>query len=620
MSAATALADHHGEWRHHGGNLSAQRYSPLDQIHADNLDEVEIAWRWSARNFGPTFERKYISTPIMVNGLLYATAGLRRAVVALDPVTGETLWIYRLDEGERTASAPRRSSGRGVAYWSDGEGDDRIYVISPGYQMVALAADSGRPIETFGEKGIVDLRTGLGVEIDLTTTRIGSSSPPLVVGNVLVVGAALDVGTRPRSMSHVPAHVRGFDARTGHQLWRFHTIPKPGEAGHETWLEESWRYTGNAGVWTTMSADVERGLVYLPIEAPTSDYYGGHRPGDNLYSSSLVCLDVKTGERIWHQQTVRHDIWDYDNPAAPILMELTVEGRQIPAVTQLTKQSFAYVYDRLTGEPVWPIVDTPVPQTDVPGEWTAATQPFPQLPLPYDRQGITEDDLIDFTPELREEALAAVRDLRLGKLFSPPSLADADDGTKGTLVMPGSLGGANWEGGAYDPETGILYVASMSAPTLHALANDPNSDVAYSGGGRTPRIQNLPLVKPPYGRITAIDMSTGQHRWMMANADTPEDIASHPALQGIPIERTGRHTRALLLVTSTLLFAGEGWFGSPLVRVHDKATGAILKEIQIPASATGLPMSYEADGRQFIVFAVADRETPAELVALALPD
>lgn len=611
------------EWPHHGGGLHAWRYSPLEQIDAANVATLEVVWRWSAASFGPTPERKYITTPNMVGGILYASAGLRRAVVALDPGTGETLWTWRLDEGEaRTASAPRRNSGRGVAYWRNpaaGE-DERIYVISPGYQMAALDAGTGRLVASFGEGGIVDLRRGLDAGIDVESTRIGSSSPPLVVGNVLVVGAALDPGTRPKSMRQVAAHVRGFDAATGAELWRFHTIPRPGEAGHETWEAESWRYTGSAGVWTTLSADAERGLVYLPVEAPTSDYYGGHRPGDNLYSSALVCLDARTGERRWHYQIVHHDIWDYDNPAAPILMDLEVNGRRIPAVAQLTKQAFTYVFDRLTGEPVWPIAERPVPQSDVPGERTAVTQPFPSRPAPFDRQGFSEADLIDFTPELKARALEAIDGLRLGPLFTPPSLLEAEDGTRGTIVMPGSLGGANWEGGAYDPQSRTLFVASMSAPNVHALARDPDSDLAYSKLGRVPRVDGLPLVKPPWGRITAIDMATGEHRWMMANADTPAEIAGHPALEGLAVPRTGIPTRAMLLATATLLFAGEGWGGSPVLRAHDKATGAIVAGIDLPASVTGLPMTYAVNGRQFIVVAVGDGETTAELVALALPE
>jgi quinoprotein glucose dehydrogenase len=556
----------------------------------------------------------------MAGGVLYATAGLRRAVVALEPTSGELLWSWRMDEGARTGSAPRRNSGRGVAWWQGETGEAFIFVITPGYQLVALAADTGQPVDRFGHAGVVDLRADLGAPVDVSGARIGSSSPPLVVGDVLVVGSALDPGTRPRSKANVAAHVRGFDARTGELLWRFHTIPRPGEQGHDTWGEGSWRYTGNAGVWTTMSADLKRGLVYLPVEAPTSDYYGGHRPGDNLFSSSLVCLDVRTGRRVWHQQTVRHDIWDYDNPAAPILMELPDDGVSVPAVAQLTKQAYIYVYDRVSGRPLWPMEEREVPASDVPGEASSPVQTVPSLPQPFDRQGFTADDLIDFTPQLRAAALDAVKDLRMGPLFSPPSLAEATDGSKGTLVMPGSLGGANWEGGAFDPVSRTLFVPSSTLPSVHALAKDLDSDLAYSKLGRIPRVQGLPLVKPPYGRITAIDMTSGRHRWMIANGDTPADIADHEALRGIPLERTGKPTRAMLLATATLLFAGEGFMGDPVFRAHDKASGEILAEIPLPASATGLPMTYLADGRQFLVVAVAGPGVPAELVALALPD
>lgn len=435
-----------------------------------------------------------------------------------------------------------------------------------------------------------------------------------------MVGAALDPGTRPKSKAHVAAHVRGYDVRTGRQLWRFHTIPRPGEVGHDTWEQDSWRYTGNSGVWTTLSADLERDLVYLPVEAPTSDYYGGHRPGDNLFSSSLVCLQASTGERVWHQQIVHHDIWDYDNPAAPILMDLTIDDQLIPAVAQLTKQSFTYVFNRVTGEPVWPMVEQQVVQSDVPGEQTAPTQPFPSHPLPFDRQGFSEADVLDFTPALRAEALEAIKTYRLGPLFSPPSLADAVDGTAGTLVMPGSLGGANWEGGAWDPDTQTLFVGSMSVPTVHAMAKDENSDVAFSKRGRVPRVQGLPLIKPPYGRITAIDVVAGDHRWMTANGDTPERIRDNPVLAGLEVPRTGKPTRALLLVTASVLFAGEGWMGDPVLRAHDKASGEILAEVALPASMTGLPMTYSINGRQFLVFAVGGPSVPGELVALSLPD
>ena len=618
LTSAAACAGSADNWPHYANDLAASRYSDLDFINADNVENLEIVWRWSSRNFGSRPELKYRTTPIVIDGVVYATAGYRRAVVALDGATGETLWVYRLDEGRRTQSAPRLNSGRGVAYWADGD-DRRLFMVTPAYQLVALRPADGSLIRSFGDEGIVDLKVGLGVALDIDEARIGSSSPPLIVGDIAVIGAAMDPGMRPPSKAHVPGHVRGFDVRTGKQKWIFHTIPRPGEFGHDTWHGDSWRYTGNTGVWAPMSADANRGLVYLPVEAATSDIYGGHRHGDNLFSSSLVCLDAATGERIWHYQIIHHDIWDWDNPTAPILVDIDVDGQAIPAVVQVTKQSFAYVFNRVTGEPVWPIEEKPVPQTQVPGEWTSPTQPHPSRPAPFDLQGVTVEDLIDFTPALREEALQLVADFRLGSLFSPPSLAEAADGTKGTLVVPGSLGGANWESGAIDARTGVLYVSSSTYPSVYALTSDPEySDVDFVKTGRPPRVQGLPLLKPPYGRITAIDLNTGEHLWMIANGDTPESIRNHPALKGVELPRTGKATRAGLLVTKSLLFAGESWSGDPVFRAHDKNSGEIIAEIELPASQTGLPMTYAIDGAQYIVVAVGGNGVSGELVALSV--
>ena len=618
LTSAAACAGSADNWPHYANDLAASRYSDLDFINVDNVENLEIVWRWSSRNFGSRPELKYRTTPIVIDGVVYATAGYRRAVVALDGATGETLWVYRLDEGRRTQSAPRLNSGRGVAYWADGD-DRRLFMVTPAYQLVALRPADGSLIRSFGDEGIVDLKVGLGVALDIDEARIGSSSPPLIVGDIAVIGAAMDPGMRPPSKAHVPGHVRGFDVRTGKQKWIFHTIPRPGEFGHDTWHGDSWRYTGNTGVWAPMSADANRGLVYLPVEAATSDIYGGHRHGDNLFSSSLVCLDAATGERIWHYQIIHHDIWDWDNPTAPILVDIDVDGQAIPAVVQVTKQSFAYVFNRVTGEPVWPIEEKPVPQTQVPGEWTSPTQPHPSRPAPFDLQGVTVEDLIDFTPALREEALQLVADFRLGSLFSPPSLAEAADGTKGTLVVPGSLGGANWESGAIDARTGVLYVSSSTYPSVYALTSDPEySDVDFVKTGRPPRVQGLPLLKPPYGRITAIDLNTGEHLWMIANGDTPESIRNHPALEEVELPRTGKATRAGLLVTKSLLFAGESWSGDPVFRAHDKNSGEIIAEIELPASQTGLPMTYAIDGVQYIVVAVGGNGVSGELVALSV--
>jgi len=616
-----------GEWHYYAGDAGSTRYSSLDRIDASNVGGLEIAWRWTSQNFGTRPEPYMRVTPLYVDGILYTTAGNTRSVVAIDAGTGETLWTYRLDEGTRLRSAPRLNSGRGVAYWSDGV-ESRVIVVTPAYHMISLDAKTGRPEDGFGEDGIVDLRHDLGRQIDVETAEIGSSSPAMVVGDVLVVGAAFPQGLRPPTKEMPPGVVRGYDVRTGALLWTFHTIPGPDEPFRETWEDSSPDYTGNAGVWAPMSADIELGYVYLPVELGTSDYYGGHRPGDNVYSQSLVCLDAGTGRVVWHFQIIHHGIWDYDPPAAPILLDLVVDGREIRAVAQVTKQAFTFVFDRVTGEPVWPIEERPVPQSAVPGERTSPTQPFPTLPEPFDRQGVTEDDLIDFTPELHAEAVEAASHMTLGPLFTPPSVI-VEGGNQGTLVLPGSLGGANWPGAAFDPETRRLFVPSATSATLVGLDSEPDrSNVRFIQGrsavstlvGQPP----IPMIKPPWGRITAIDMDTGRKRWTIANDDTPAYIANHPALEGIKLPRTGRPERAGLLVTRTLLFAGtgNGGGGAPaegVLRAHDKDTGEILAEIPLPAHQTGVPMTYEHEGRQYIVVAVAGRDVPGELVALALP-
>ena len=613
-----------GEWPVYGGDLGSTRYFPLDQIDASNVGKLEIAWRWSAGNFGPRPEANYRVTPIMVDGVLFATAGSRRAAVAIDAVTGETLWVHRMDEGERGRSAPRISSGRGVAYWDPGDGgESRIFYITPGYHMIALDVSTGRPLPNFGRDGVVDLTENLRTPEGLDPVgTIGSSSPPVIVGDVVVVGSAQVSGRRHLSPTAIPGDVRGYSARTGNLLWTFHVVPEDGEPGAETWENDSNEYTGHAGVWTTFSADPDLGLVYLPTEAPTHDWYGGDRLGDNLYSSSLVALDAETGELVWHYQLVHHDIWDFDNPAAPILVDIEVEGRPIKAVVQITKQGWAYVFDRETGEPVWPIEERTVPQSDIPEERTSATQPFPTKPPAFTRQGVKEDDLINFTPELRERAREVVADLEFGSLFSPARLLDPDNGYRGTLRVPRSTGGANWEGGAVDPETGVLYVSSQMGPRVEALEparEGVEVDYTVASVGVPLSVDGLPILKPPYGQITAIDLNRGEILWQIANADTPEEIASHPALVGIDLPRTGRPARVGQLVTRTLLFAGEGVGGKPILRAHDKATGEILAEIELPAPQTGLPMSYMLDGTQYLVVAVGGRNNPAEFVALRLP-
>ena len=609
------------EWRSYGGNLAAHRYSPLDQINADNVGDLRVAWRWYAGNFGPRPEQKNEATPLMINGVLYTTAGTTRNVAAIDPATGETLWVWRPQEDpERFAAAPRRNSGRGLSYWSDGEGDERLIVVTPGFQLAALDPATGRTVPGFGENGIVDMMPGVRGDRQ-EHARIGNSTPALIIGDTIIVGPAHAPGTRPPTMQNLKGDVRAYDARTGRELWSFHTIPAAGEPGYETWLDGSAEYTGNTGVWGRISADVERGLVYLPVEAPTSDWYGGERPGDNLYGNSIVCVDARTGEIVWHFQMIHHDIWDWDNPTAPILMDIVVDGEQIPAVAQVTKQAWVYTFNRVTGEPVWPIEEQPVPPGDVPGEWYAPTQPFPTKPAAFDRQGFTEDDIIDFTPELRAEALEGLSVVRMGPMYTPPSLANADDGTSGTISLPSGIGGANWEGATFDPETGMLYIGSFTNTNVLALVpSEETSDIRYvrGGGAELPWLSGLPVVKPPWGRITAIDMNTGEHAWMRPNSPTPDNVLNNPALEGIDIPETGRATRAMLLTTKTLLLGTDGWGGTPVLRAYDKATGEQIAEVDLPGASSGLMMTYEIDGKQYIAMPVAG-DNGGELIALTLP-
>jgi len=611
-----------GDWPNIHGSHTANRYSPLDQINAENVDDLEIAWSFSTVNFGPTTDFVNPSTPLEIDGVLYANIGSTRNVVALDATSGQVLWLYRYQEGDRFDEAPRKGAGRGVAFWSDGD-ESRVIDVSPGYQLVSLDADTGIPDPNFGDNGKVDLFQGLRNADDprYAYPDIGISAPPFVMNDVIVVGAAHRTGGRPRSKFNTKGDIRGFDVHTGELLWTFHTIPARGEYGFESWLTGN-DITGNSGVWAAISGDPELGHVYLPIEDPTGDYYGGDRHGDNLFSSGLVAVDVRTGERQWHYQFIHHDIWDWDVPSPPIIADLP-NGREV--VMSVTKQAFVYTFDRETGEPVWPIVERPVPPGDVPGEWYSPTQPYPTRPAPFDRQGFTEDDMIDFTPELRALALESVEDFRLSpSLFSAPSLADAPDGTRGRLGLPSSTGGSNWESSALDPETGVLYVPSRTVLQVLALAKNPDSDIDLSQGFgvRSPRVQGLDIVKPPYGRVTAIDMNSGDHLWWIANADTPERITNHALLEGVDLPRTGIPTRAGVLLTKSLLFVFEGTGGpgaSPIFRAVDKQTGDIIAELDLPDNQTGLPFTYEHDGTQYLAVFVGGGGTPAQLVAYALP-
>jgi quinoprotein glucose dehydrogenase len=584
--------------------------------------------------------------------VLYTTAGTRRAAVALNAATGEMLWMHTEDEGVRGENAPRIGAGRGLAYWAGANGvDRRVVYVTPGYRMLALDAKTGAPIPSFGRDGIVDLKLEDDQDVNFDTTELGLNATPLIIGDVIVVGAAHRPGASPRTMRNAKGYVRGYDVRTGKRLWIFHTIPRPGQFGYDTWLEGSAEYNGNTGVWAQMSADAELGLVYVPVEMPTGDYYGGNRPGNTLFGESLVALDYKTGQRKWHYQTVHHGVWDYDLPCAPILFDMIVNGRTIKALAQPTKQAFLFVLNRETGEPIWPIEERPVPQSNVPKERTSPTQPFPTRPAPFDMQGITENDLLDLTPALKAEALEVVKRYRMGPLFTPPVLSSLE-GPLATLQVPSDVGGANWPGGSMDPENNFLFIHSHTAVFLNGLvpANPAQSDMGYvsgqaraggagpglAGGGRAAgpgpgrggaTVQGLPLVKPPYDRITAYNMNTGDIVWQKAHSSTPDNIKNHPALKGMNLPRTGQPGRTFIgvLTTKTLLIAGDGGVHTneagkrvALLRAYDKRTGADVGAVEMPARQTGSPMTYQIDGKQYIVLAVSGNDG-AELLAYALP-
>ena len=625
-----------GQWRSYSGDLGSTKYAPLDQIGKNNVKSLRIAWRrpavdskLMARNPKLTFSNNFRATPLMVNGVLYSPNGVG-LVEAFHPATGETIWTQE----PFTAEDLPGDSTRGAAYWTDGK-DERILVQRGGH-LYALNAKTGAMYPNFGQGGRLDLKIGLGPLM----TEYRWTGAPLVIRDVVVVGASMT--DSPSKKEQPRGDVRAFDVRTGAPRWQFHVIPQEGEFGVETWENESWKYTGQAPVWALFSADEELGYVYMPVTSPTSDMYGGHRLGNNLFGTSLVCVDANTGKRIWHFQLTHHDLWDYDPPAAPILADINVDGRPIKAVIQVTKQSFAYVFDRVNGRPVWPMPERPVPQSITPGEGTSPTQPIPTKPPPFDRQGSIVDNLIDFTPELRAEALAIVKDYVTGPIFTPPSIrGNGPTDKKGTIQLPGSVGGADWEGAAFDPDSGWLYVPSITTPFVADIieGNPKETNLRYTRGSRRwiggPR--GLPLFKPPYGRITAIDLNRGEHRWMVANGDGPRD---HPAIKHLNLPPLGNPGRPAPLATKTLLFIGEGspimaaagsrlppgmpitiaaGYGGDGFKALDKATGELLWRIALPAGTTGAPMTYMFENKQYIVVAVGDREKPAEYVALALP-
>jgi len=704
-----------GDWPSYTGDARGSRYSPLAQITADNFNDLEVAWRFKTDNLGSRPEYKLEGTPLAVNGIVYTTAGTRRSIIALDGASGELLWVHRYPEGVRGANAPRQLSGRGLAYWTDGRNDQRILYVTPGYRLIALDAKTGQPVKTFGKDGVVDLKVGVvygeGKQIDLDTGEIGLHSTPTVVKDVVLIGSAMKEGMTVKTHNNTKGLARAFDVRTGRLLWTFHTIPKPGEEGNDTWLNNSWAVNGNTGVWTQITVDEELGLVYLPVESPTSDYYGGSRPGANLFGESLVCVDLQTGKRKWYFQFVHHPIWDHDLSSAPLIADVTVNGRPRKVVAVPSKQAWLFVFDRVTGEPIWPIEEKPVPKGDVPGEWYSPTQPHPPAALMYGRNSVHfPDDLIDFTPELRAQAEKQITKYRYYNdvVYNPPMVGDMK-GILGAITMGAANGGTNWPGGGYNPETHTVFaMAATASIAAESVAPPPEgfSDMPYQagvvgqefrerlaagtgtyadaqpqrGGGRGNQaggrgnqgrggqqaqgaapaqgqpggaaadaggrgaaggrggrgggggeggltVDGLPIVKPPYGVLAAIDLDKGQIKWRVPHGETPDAVRNYPALKGKEIPRTGQSGSVGLVITKTLVILGDSQFTTTaehprgaMLRAYDQATGKEVGAVFIPAPQSGSPMTYMANGRQHVIVAVSGGPYSGEYISFALPN
>ncbi|MDR1991060.1 MAG: PQQ-binding-like beta-propeller repeat protein [Acidobacteriaceae bacterium] len=703
-----------GEWPMYTADLKGSKYSPLDQINANNFSKLEVAWRFKTDNLGPRPENKLEGTPIMAKGMIYATAGTRRAVVALNPANGELKWVYSMDEGERaTRWAPRQLSGRGLSYWTDGRGDERIIYVTTGYRLVELNAKTGQPIASFGQNGVVDLKVGVIIgkdkQLDLEKGEIGLHSTPTVVNDTVIVGSSMFEGLGYRYSTNAKGLVRAFDVKTGKQLWRFNTIPGPGEFGNDTWENGSWEWSGNTGVWTQISVDADAGIVYLPVETPTIDEFGGNRPGNNLFAESLVAVDLRTGVRKWHFQQVHHGLWDHDNSSASLLIDANINGQPRKLVAQPTKQGWLYVFDRITGQPIWPMPETPVPQTDLPTEKTSPTQPIPSNPPPYSRTYVSENDLIDFTPALRAQAISNLKKFRWEQSpFVPP--VGPNSPLFGSINIGNTSGGVNWPGSGFDPETAIFYTqannnnvttgkyeeeefqqvrpetqskmspngrlprweaepnyglrgtnqpggapmaAPAAAPAAPAAGGGRGGGRGGAGGGRgaagggaaaapaataqvpggTGRsalgegLGGLPIVKPPYGVIAAIDLNNGgKLLFQVPHGDTPDAIRTSPLLQGLNSPKTGQGGSVGIMVTKTVVVAGDPALTAPpgrargaMLRAYDKKNGNQVGEVLMPAPISGSPMTYSFNGRQYIIVAVSGGNYTGEYIAYALP-
>ena len=607
------------EWFWYGGDAGYNRYSTLSEINGDNVRNLKLAWEWKTgeRTMPDKGVRPgpFETTPLMIDGTLYLTTSYNR-VIALNADTGEQIWGYDPKAYDEAGQAlnPVGYVHRGVAAWRDG-GKLRLFLVSH-YHLICIDAATGKPVVSFGDNGIADLSQGLAWQID--KRDVTNTSPPVVYKNLVILSNSVD--DRVIHKNDPPGDVRAYDTHTGKLVWSFHTIPQKGEFGNDTWQGDSWKYTGHVNAWAPLSLDEQRGLVYIPLGTPSNDFYGGQRPGQGLFGESLVCLDANTGKRKWHYQIVHHGLWDYDLPAPPNLVTLNVNGRRIDAAVQLTKMGFIFMFDRVTGQPIWPIEERPVPKSDVPGEQAWPTQPFPVKPPPLNPQGVSLEDAFDLTPELKAQAIEALKKYRIGPLYTPPSI-------QGTLMRPGVIGGANWGGGAFDPETGILYVKTSASPSVARVdkpdhthnphAAQISADYAQDFATNTQFSNGLPLLKPPYGYLNAVDLNNAEIVWQVPFGDTPA-VRNNPALKGVALpEHLGvSGAQGGLVTKSGIVFIGGG---DTAFHAVDKATGKDIWTYPLGRRTTSTPMTYRTkSGRQFVVIATTATGNEGSLVAFAL--